>query len=736
MGIIHFAWRMGRFKFIYYSIALLYCILAFNSCFAEYVDNPEISSYVKDLYIENADESKTYYIRQIRRNVNGVWLVTIGSANSVLEDKPDGSSQVLSYSLGKNIEGEKVLSLNPVNGYSGRGYIVLDWNKIPEGKEIFCRSKINPGAFILRKGGDIDLFLKKDIGANSNLLLQNKLKKLESVRTKWRNRIVTSADVTIKVSNQTDFNKLNESLNAALKMKKKNIVVEISDGQYNFKEAHLSLIGINDPNLSIKIRGGDKTVLVGASDAIAKKHLAYDHRHAYLSADLENRDLWSGVKQMKDTVEIVDAKAKICRIKSVESIRDQLHPKCKIKLTSWFRVFVYDVLKIENGYIYFHAPDLIYTDWLKCYSVNRDWGYGKKYPRYRLFEEANVIREPLVDCSSSQFLNIEKCKLNNFMMENIRFRGNALLKASLISIKDVVAKDIRVSNCSFSSIRSQVIGVSNSQNVTLEGNLVNDCYVDCFVSDNTSVGFVVKGNTFRNNGLDMNNSACVIARGKDFTVMENTFCDFSYAAISVGMNFQWKKDAICSGIVEGNDIHYSSEYYNNPQKYCLMDGGAIYVMTQLDDVIIRYNRIYDYRGMGANRGIFCDDGTKNVSLYGNVITNVPNSFSIDLRICPQVSDRVPDHNQNILMMYNLVDMKYRFQGSADKSAFLGPNYLISKGKKGRMSNEVLNVSSQGGDCSVDGYSEIGSNHIYLSDDSKTMLMQSPIGSYIKRYISK
>ena len=35
--------------------------------------------------------------------------------------------------------------------------------------------------------------------------------------------------------------------------------------------------------------------------------------------------------------------------------------------------------------------------------------------------------------------------------------------------------------------------------------------------------------------------------------------------------------------------------------------------------------------MGDNRGIFCDDGASNISIYGNVILNTPNSYCIDLR---------------------------------------------------------------------------------------------------------
>lgn len=734
MVLIHSVKKMKINKFIYYTIALLYCIVVFTSCKAEIVDDPKIAPYVKDLYIENADQSKVYYIRQIRRNVNGTWLVSIGSANSILEDKSDGSSQVLVYSLGRNVEKEKVLPLTPINGFKGFGYISLDWEKIPEGREIICRSKINSNGYRLRRGGNIDHYFNKKSKSFSKSLFHDRFEKLERVKTTEFNSGKKNADYIITVKTQQDFDNLNGMLKSAINSRKKNIVVDILDGKYIFKESHLELNAIKDPVVSITLKGGDNTILIGSNDIIAKKIYSFNHNHTYLSTSLKNKHLWTDVKQMKDTVEVVDKISKLCRIKSVDPIPNQLQPKCKIKVTEWFKTLVYDVLRFENGYIYFYAGDLSFTEWLKCYSVNQDWGFGQKYPRYCLFYEAKKINEPMLDCSSSLFLNVENCMIKSFSMSNIRFKGNALKNPSLISIRNVNATDFRISKCDFSAIRSKVVDVINSQNVILEDNQVEDCYIDCFVSDNKSVGFVAKGNTFKNNGLCMNNSACVIARGKNFCVSDNFFCDFSYAAISVGMNYQWKKDAECYGIIENNEIHYSSEYFNHAEKYTLMDGGAIYVMTQLDDVIVRYNRIYDYCGVYANRGIFCDDGTKNISIYGNVITNVPNSFSIDLRLCPQVASRVSDHNRNIMMMYNLMDGKYRFEGVDKNSAFLGTNFLISKKFGTKLENVVSNVSFADEDYYMEGSVEFGAKNLILQSNSRNIIMQSPIRTYISRYI--
>ena len=68
------------------------------------------------------------------------------------------------------------------------------------------------------------------------------------------------------------------------------------------------------------------------------------------------------------------------------------------------------------------------------------------------------------------------------------------------------------------------------------------------------------------------------------------------------------------------------------QQYTLMDGGAIYISTRLDDVVIRYNYIHNVKGMKDNRGIFCDDGAKNLKIYGNVFYGIHNSYCVDSRL--------------------------------------------------------------------------------------------------------
>ena len=80
----------------------------------------------------------------------------------------------------------------------------------------------------------------------------------------------------------------------------------------------------------------------------------------------------------------------------------------------------------------------------------------------------------------------------------------------------------------------------------------------------------------------------------------------------------------------------------------------------MDDVTIKHNYIHDISGVEDNRGIFCDDGAKNVKIVNNLILRIDNSYCIDLREAPYVIEYVPDHNTGNCCFNNLVDGRIRF----------------------------------------------------------------------------
>ena len=144
-------------------------------------------------------------------------------------------------------------------------------------------------------------------------------------------------------------------------------------------------------------------------------------------------------------------------------------------------------------------------------------------------------------------------------------------------------------------------------------------------------------------------------KGDSFEISNNVFENFSYSAIGVGIHYQSKGGRPCSGKIFRNEIYLSGDYLDNTEQHSLMDSGAIYLWTQNDGIEIFDNYIHDITGVKDNRGIFCDDGTKNVTIRNNIIERISNSHCISLRECAYVADYVPDYNSGNMITNNYID---------------------------------------------------------------------------------
>ena len=138
------------------------------------------------------------------------------------------------------------------------------------------------------------------------------------------------------------------------------------------------------------------------------------------------------------------------------------------------------------------------------------------------------------------------------------------------------------------------------------------------------------------------------------------FTDFTYGAIGIGTHYRDGIPASASGVVENNELYCNPDF----TRY-LMDSGAIYTWTINRKVLIRENYIHDIGGYKDNRGIFCDDGTVNVSIVGNRVLRIRNSWCIDLRRVPRVGKDPQSYirtvNTGNRLENNIVDGKVRFE---------------------------------------------------------------------------
>lgn len=112
--------------------------------------------------------------------------------------------------------------------------------------------------------------------------------------------------------------------------------------------------------------------------------------------------------------------------------------------------------------------------------------------------------------------------------------------------------------------------------------------------------------------------------------------------------------------------------------------------------------------MKDNRGIFCDDGAYNFEIYGNLITNIANSYCIDSRRVAGVENsssrgaNVNRSNVNNHIYGNVVDGPIRFNAREgnDHGCLLGVNYFIVKDEASIIHNEYSNLDSTGLEKSI------------------------------------
>lgn len=492
-----------------------------------------------------------------------------------------------------------------------------------------------------------------------------------------------SKRTVISVSTQVEFERLNTNVHKNLKEGFEDIQVKFSPGVFYYNEEHIRLTAFENTSLSISFVGNNTTLIANGKyfypshkSSLGLSYTGSDDcfGKTYLSNKNELIDIDGEVMMSSSLVEVVDKEKKLCRI--LTHYNGPLTTGMRILITEWYKSSVYPVKAIKDNYVYFTADDLKMSPSYHCYNVNLDYGFskGKCYPRYRIFNESskskayidNKIFYPINnvsyvhECNASRFLYASNLNLKSLKIQGIEFVGNKE-SSSLCQFNKVNAEEIIITKCIFRFLRNYIVLVNSSNNFTFDDNIVEYCFYNGILSDNGSKNTIIQRNVFLNNGAKLNQHSCVDCRGENYYIHHNEFRNFSYSAINVGLYYQTVMVNPTCGIVEYNTIWFDNDYFDNYYKYTLMDSGAIYVTTQNENAVIRFNVIHDYIGMYANRGIFCDTGSKNVEIYGNAIWNIPNSNAIELWNVKEPEVLVPDANTGNKVYDNIIGGKYQFE---------------------------------------------------------------------------
>ena len=526
----------------------------------------------------------------------------------------------------------------------------------------------------------------------------------------------------INVSSQQEFDRLDRLISISMENGDKDIEVSFKAGTYKYDNRALQLKGASS---ATKIRiNGNGSVLVGkGADTGVGAQVSKDF--AYMGPGYSFADLWTTVEQSPEHIEVVSPETKMCRIK-VSDRSDLTGGVSMIQISKWFKTGIYKVDSYKDGYAYFVADDLKYSEKYSDYSINADRFYGHMPPRYRFWK--GVSETPLYESRVPNFANLDHISIGSLIIEGFRFQGCAAKRGAvaLIRVETVDAGEIIIRGCDFQGCRANCINFENTANC-----LVTDCtfehnYEFCVFAGNSTSRISVTNCRFEDSSIGWNNTRCVYLRSEDFTVADSEFVDFAYGAIGFGVWFGNKQVRPVTGVVERNHIHYTKAYFDDYAKHTLMDGGAISVTTKCDGVTIRDNWIHDYVGMRQNRGIFLDDGARNVKIYGNVILNIPNSFCIDSRRVGRVEDKAGKTNLNNEIAGNVMDGPYKLEGreGEENGCVQGTNVILRKEESVLDKCIVKNAKVTGNDIEVECL-DITDGRIKVAPDAMKRIKKVP-----------
>ena len=472
---------------------------------------------------------------------------------------------------------------------------------------------------------------------------------------------VTASAITLKIHSQQDFDRLSASLVEAINKGEKDIVVDIEARYLTFSDNQISLTSIKRNDVSITIHGNGVQIMSQGHFVKEVKNPSF----MYLK-DGKYYNPWTEFRQLWDTISILDKSSHLCRITTLQKNKKNKYPQNKhINYTCWYTSRTSPITDITKRQITFDGGDWAVPQKGNFFNVNMDYSYAKKYPRYRLFG-TKKIKGRIYECTASTLLKLAFCTFKSFTIDGINVTGSSR-DGALIFVNQSQANAITISGSKFHCIGGTVLTDRRSTNVCFTGNKVETFLGYGVQSEVGSSKAKVTGNTFTNCNLGMENSFAIQMRSKDFIVSGNTISDFCYGGIGVGIWAGTKTEDKCSGIVKDNELFYTPQFLSKTDQNTLMDSGAIYAWTKCDGVTISQNYIHDISGMRDNRGIFCDDGTKNVTLSDNRVERIHNSYDIDLRWTEIYKDKVPDHNTGNKMLNNRTTGKVRFETQNPKN---------------------------------------------------------------------
>jgi len=582
-------------------------------------------------------------------------------------------------------------------------------------------------------------------------------------------------ETIITVKNQEDWDRLGLNITKLLKEGIKNLRINITIKRLEYGKVPLVLENMNCEDVNIFI-DGDNVVMIPWGDVISRTDKrAIKRSSSYLIPysgfefdniilDQHNKDipLYGELKALTSSVEEVKDSGKEIYINSDGTVYktlpklwrfpvdlpDLTKEECKdffLLLTRDWTACRHKVHEVKDGKLYFYLrSDDAPTLGQMTLNPNKDWQTHHVRPYYRFvncpvskdlyFSNAfvhvpNKYKEIRIG-KGSRLVVLNKCKFNSFVFNEFHIVGGGRCPAFEYRNCSFIEGSFITKN-RFENMSSLVLSAINCQNVCFSHNTVTDTrtsVISCYGCINTTIW----ANRLSRIGWMLSTRAVSI-RGKGTHIVENTIEDFNYSAIECGTHRANRENGIQNYIIERNVIRYSDSFRKKNLLPILSDAGGIYICPQNTCGIIRHNVVVSITGKGANRGIFLDDGAKNMAIYGNLIMNTDNSYDIDLRRSNTYADGIPDHNTNNQVFHNIMTGGYRFQdtGKNDSRCIGGENLLLDIGD---FKKRVVELKCSAPDYTIEG-GKYKNGKVIIPKGYRGLLDSLRIDSFVRKYIS-
>lgn len=509
----------------------------------------------------------------------------------------------------------------------------------------------------------------------------------------------------IIVKEQSQWENLATILKEELKHGEENIEIIIKGKSLIILSQPQPISGLNYPNANIRIVGNN-VKFSPEGYVFAKKGKSVVKEKFIWSVPYTDFDLNDIIVDKKGNEIPLRGEVKLVEgdILKVESTQDCLSDLWKFKIDlpdmteeqcEEFYVLMtrdwtsarHKVYKVQDGWLYYHLDS---KDLHSSRNPNVDWlQYGVR-PRYCLINcpTSNGIHimngrlyvpkkySKVRINKGGMLLHMGACSFNSFDISG--FILNALGNRPAIGVYHCAFKEgMFIHHNNFTNLSSYAVSSDCNSNIIISDNTIKNTRVqaiECGGKNNT-----VCRNHLINIGWMLNTRA-ITGGGECLHICDNVIENFNYGAIACGSKVSNEEAPKLTYIIERNIIRLTSEFTDNYIQNTLADGGGIYIGPQCTQGIIRNNVIENIKGIHSNRGIFLDDGAKNLAIYGNLIINTANSYDIDLRLCNGNAAGIPDHNTNNSIFQNIMTGGYRFQDAGVGSNCIGgENVLLGTG---------------------------------------------------------